>query len=304
MARVVFLGTPRAAVPTLETLVGEHQVGLVVTQPDRPKGRSSKPVPPPVKECALHHGVEVAQPQTREELVSAIRDHAPFDVGIVVAYGRILRPEVLELPGHGMLNVHFSLLPRWRGAAPVARALMAGDEMTGVTIIKLDEGLDTGPVLTAQAIDIPDKDNAGELTEKLARLGARLVANALPRYLAGEIDPMPQTDDGVTYAEKVDKDDRPIDPASNAASVVAKVRALAPDPAATLVIDGETHKIHRAGPSDAEVQRGTWRSVDGAPVVGFSGGSVELVTLQPPGKTPRSGVAWVNGRRNDHGMIG
>lgn len=304
MARVVFLGTPDAAVPTLETLIGEHQVGLVVTQPDRPKGRSSKPVPPPVKKSALEHGIEVAQPQTREELAIVTRDHAPFDVGIVVAYGRILGPEVLKIPGHGMLNVHFSLLPRWRGAAPVARALMAGDEMTGVTIMKLDEGLDTGPVLTAQAIDIPESDGAGELTDRLARLGARLVANALPRYLAGEIEPVAQTDDGVTYAEKIDKDDRPIDPASNAASVVAKVRALAPDPAATLVIDGETHKIHRAGPSDAEVERGTWRAVDGAPVVGFSGGSVELVTLQPAGRNPRSGTDWVNGRHTDHGTIG
>ncbi|HSM44083.1 MAG TPA: methionyl-tRNA formyltransferase, partial [Acidimicrobiia bacterium] len=180
MARVVFLGTPGAAVPTLETLIAEHEVGLVVTQPDRPQGRSSKPVPPPVKVSASAHDIGVAQPQTREELARVIGHHAPFDVGIVVAYGRILRPEVLELPGNGMLNVHFSLLPRWRGAAPVARALMAGDEMTGVTIIKLDEGLDTGPVLTAQAIDISKSDNAGELTDRLARLGARLVANVLP----------------------------------------------------------------------------------------------------------------------------
>jgi len=304
MARVVFLGTPGAAVPTLSTLIDEQEVGLVVTQPDRPRGRSGKPVAPPVKEFALEHGIEVVQPQTRDELASVIAEHAPFDVGIVVAYGRILRPEVLELPRHGLLNVHFSLLPRWRGAAPVARALMAGDEMTGVTIIRLDEGLDTGPVLTAQAIDISESDNAGELTDRLARLGARLIANALPRYLAGETEPVPQTDDGATYAEKIDKDDRPIDPASNAASVVAKVRALAPDPAATLVIDGEPHQIHRASASDAELKPGTWRVVDGLPVVGFSGGSVELLTLQPAGRNPRSGRDWVHGRRTDHGIIG
>lgn len=304
MARVVFLGTPGAAVPTLETLIDGHEVGLVVTQPDRPRGRSGKPVPPPVKESASGHGIGVAQPQTRDELATVIGENAPFDVGIVVAYGRILRPEVLELPRHGMLNVHFSLLPRWRGAAPVARALMAGDEMTGVTIIKLDEGLDTGPVLTAQVIDIFESENAGELTDRLAKLGARLVANALPRYLAGGIEPVPQTDEGATYAEKVDKDDRPIDPASNAASVVAKVRALAPDPAATLIIDGETHQIHRADISDARVKPGTWKAVDGVPVVGFSGGSVELMTLQPAGRNPRSGRDWVNGRRTDHGIIG
>lgn len=304
MARVVFLGTPGAAVPTLETLTDEHEIALVVTQPDRPKGRSATPVPPPVKESALEHGIEVAQPETREQLATVVGEHAPFDVGVVVAYGRILRPEVLEVPGHGMLNVHFSLLPRWRGAAPVARALMAGDEMTGVTIIRLDEGLDTGPVLTAQAIDISESDNAGELTDRLARLGARLVANAMPRYLAGEIEPVPQIDVGATYAEKIDKGDRPIDPASNAASVVAKVRALAPDPAATLVIDGETHQIHRADLSDAEVKPGTWRAVDGVPVVGFSGGSVELVALQPAGRNPRSGRDWLHGRHADHGIVG
>src|SRR5690606_39699141 len=137
------------------------------------------------------------------DVCDALEAVGEFDLGDVVAYGRLLRPEVLALPVRGVLNVHFSLLPRWRGAAPVARALMAGDTMTGVTIIRLDEGLDTGPVLTAQLVDIHPSEDAGTLTDRLARLGARLLVSVIPGYLSGEVVPVPQTDDGVTYAEKI-----------------------------------------------------------------------------------------------------
>lgn len=304
MARVVFLGTPDAAVPTLEALVPDHDVGLVVTQPDRPKGRSATPKAPPVRRTAEKHGLTVAQPAVTREIAAAIEEAGPFDVGVVVAYGRILRPDVLALTDHGYLNVHFSLLPRWRGAAPVARALMAGDEMTGVTIMELDEGLDTGPILTAQAIDIPDGSNAGELTARLAGVGARLLTDILPRYLIGDLEPIPQTDDGVTYADKIEKEDRPIDPQSDAVAAVAKVRALAPAPTATLVLDGESHKIHQARLIDEEVDPGTWIRSGGRAVAGFPGGAVELVTLQPPGKRPQAGSEWVNGRHTDRGVIG
>lgn len=303
MARVVFLGTPEAAVPTMEALVTHHDVELVVTQPDRPKGRSGEPRPSPVKERALEQGLTVAQPNSSKELMITLEKSGPFDVGVVVAYGRILSPETLDLPTHGFLNVHFSLLPRWRGAAPVARALMAGDEMTGVTIMRLDEGLDTGPILTAQAIDIPEGSNAGELTNRLAGVGARLLADILPRYLAGDEEPIPQTDDGATYADKIEKQDRPIDPQADAASVVAKIRALAPGPTATLVLDGETHKIYEARLTDEAVAPGRWLRIGGRAVAGFPGGAVELMTLQPPGKKPQSGSEWVNGRQTDHGVI-
>lgn len=304
MARVVFLGTPEAAVPTLETLNAEHDVGLAVTQPDRPRGRSGTPVSPPVKVTARAHGIEVAQPGSRTALMEAMSEHGPFDVGVVVAYGRILRRDVLDVPDHGLLNIHFSLLPRWRGAAPVARALMAGDEMTGVSIMKLDEGLDTGPIVTAQAIDIPEDDNAGKLTDRLAGIGARLLAEVLPGYLNGEIDPVPQSDDGATYADKIESGDRPIDPRSEATDVVDQVRALSPEPTATLAIDGETHKIYEVRLVEDDVGTGSWERVKGRPVAGFVGGAVELVTLQPPGKSAMSGEAWVNGRQSDAGVIG
>lgn len=304
MARVVFLGTPRAAVPTLDALVVDHDVGLVITQPDRPRGRSGTPQPPPVKERAAEHGLDVAQPSTSGELATAIEEYGPFDVGVVVAFGRILRIEVLELARHGMVNVHFSLLPRWRGAAPVARALMSGDSMTGVTIMKLDEGLDTGPIISAQAIDIPPDDDVGMLTDRLATMGARLLVRELPRYLSGELEPAPQTDEGATYAPKIEKSDRPIDVDADAESIVAQVRALSPSPAATLEIDGQTHKVLAAQVSEHEVEKATWSDVAGRPVVGVgNGSSIELLIVQPPGKTPQPGVDWLHGRQQSCGVI-
>lgn len=303
MARVVFLGTPEEAVPTLTALHQTQEIGLVVTQPDRPKGRSRRPVPPPVKNAALELGLTVAQPESRAELAEGIAEHGPFDVGVVVAYGRILRPEVLEQPAHGFVNVHFSLLPRWRGAAPVARALMAGDPMTGVSIIVLEEGLDTGPVLTAQAIDILPDDNAGTLTDRLATVGARLLAEVLPDYLTGELRPVPQTDEGATYAEKIEPEDRVIDPTADVDTVVAQVRGLAPVPGATLVIDGTPHKILAVRPASHEVAAGSWVAVGDRPIVGLGDGAIEVVTIQPPGRNPMSGEDWLRGLRRKGGNV-
>lgn len=303
MARVVFLGTPEEAVPTLTALHQTQEIGLVVTQPDRPKGRSRRPVPPPVKNAALELGLTVAQPESRAELAEGIAEHGPFDVGVVVAYGRILRPEVLEQPAHGFVNVHFSLLPRWRGAAPVARALMAGDPMTGVSIIVLEEGLDTGPVLTAQAIDILPHDNAGTLTDRLATVGARLLAEVLPDYLTGELRPVPQTDEGATYAEKIEPEDRVIDPSADVDTVVAQVRGLAPVPGATLVIDGTPHKILAVRPASHEVAAGSWVAVGDRPIVGLGDGAIEVVTIQPPGRNPMSGEDWLRGLRRKGGNV-
>jgi methionyl-tRNA formyltransferase len=304
MARVAFLGTPQSAVPTLETLAEEHEIALVVTQPDRPRGRSKSPQPPPVKETAIRLGIPVAQPGKRSEIEGALRESGPFEIAVVVAYGRILTPEVLALPTHGILNLHFSLLPRWRGAAPVARALMAGDPMTGVTIMKLDEGLDTGPILTAQAVDIGQDENAGELTKRLARSGARLLDEAMTAYLAGELEPVPQTDEGVTYADKIEARDRPISPADPVDRVLGQIRGLAPTPAATLDIAGQPHKVLAARRSEVSPPQGEWQIIDGAPIIGLADGGVEILTIQPPGKTPREGRAWANGLRQEGGTLG
>ncbi|HEX2405301.1 MAG TPA: methionyl-tRNA formyltransferase, partial [Acidimicrobiia bacterium] len=222
---------------------------------------------------------------------------------VVVAYGRILRPEALAIPGAGMLNVHFSLLPRWRGAAPVNRALMAGDPMTGVTIFRLDEGLDTGPVLTAQAVDIDDEETAGELTSRLGVLGARLMTGVIPSYLEGTRQPVPQRDEGLTYAPKIDPQERVVRVGGHRIDEVNRVRALSPDPGATLVIDGERHQVVQARAHETGPETGRWVEVAGVPVAGLGDGGMELVTLLPAGKRAMSGASWLRGRRRSSGTI-
>lgn len=301
--KVVFMGTPAAALPTLETLAERGLAALVVTQPDRPRGRSGRPQPSPVKTSAIERGLLVAQPVTSGELIDTLADRGPFDVGVVVAYGRILSPQVLDAPIHGFLNVHFSLLPRWKGAAPVEHALMAGDPMTGVTIMRLDEGVDTGPILTAQGVDIGSEENAGELTGRLADLGARLLFHALGHYLDGTLAPVRQSEVGVTIAPKIEASDRPLDLAGGRAPAIRRVRALAPHPGSTLDIDGVRHKILSARAHSHAAPEGTWTSVGGIPVAGFGDGGVELVLLQPPGKNAMSGADWLRGRHADHGQV-
>ncbi|HSO51039.1 MAG TPA: methionyl-tRNA formyltransferase [Acidimicrobiia bacterium] len=304
MSRIAFLGTPGAAVPTLRALAGSHDVVVVITQPDRPRGRSKSPAPSPVKEEAADLGLDVRQPATGDEIRHVLDEAGPLDLGVVVAYGRLLPPEALGVPRNGMLNVHFSLLPRWRGAAPVARALLAGDSMTGVTIIRLDHGLDTGPVLTAQAVDVQSEETSGELTIRLAGLGARLLTEVIPPYLRGEMEPVTQTDEGMTYAAKIEPGDRPLQPQSPAREAVNRVRALSPEPGATLAIDGETIQILRARLAGSSPGIGIWASQSDQPIAGFVDGGVELVELKPPGKAAMSGEAWLRGRNRAAGKIG
>ncbi len=303
MTRIVFLGTPGAAIPTLDRLVSDFDVDLVITQPDRPKGRSGRPEPSPVKTRALDLGLAVAQPSGSGEIEQILAESGPFDVGVVVAFGMLIRPEALARPAHGMLNVHFSLLPRWRGAAPVARALMAGDPMSGVTIIELDENLDTGPVLTAQAVDIRRDETAGELTDRLAGLGGGLLAQVLPAYLSGELVPVPQVEEGAIYASKLTPDDRPIRPEMSSLEAINRIRGLSPSPGATLDLDGEPHKVLRARASGQSLDPGVYRVVGGLPVAGVADGGVELVEIQPPGGRLMSGAEWARGRRSQTGAF-
>ena len=303
MTSVVFFGTPVAAVPTLRSLSSVHEIRTVVTRPDRARGRSGTPQPPPVKEAALDMGLTIHQPANKAELATVLGDLESFELGVVVAYGRILSREVLETPSAGMLNVHFSLLPRWRGAAPVARAVMAGDAMSGVTIIKLDEGLDTGPVLTAQALDIGVDETAGELTERLAAVGARLLASVIPEYLSGAIAPVPQTGEGATYADKIESSDRRLTGEMPASEFVNRIRGLSPTPGAALLIDGINTKILRAATHPQSPGKGRWAGFDGHLVLGLSDGGVEVVEIHPPGKRPMSGPDWIRGRRTTSGVI-
>ena len=303
MSRIVFLGTPDAAVPTLEAVASSHEVGAVITRPDRPRGRSSRPLPSPVKLSASALGLVVFQPSSAEELLGVLESQGPFDLGVVVAYGVILRPAVITMPKAGFLNVHFSLLPRWRGAAPVARALMAGDEMTGVTIVRIDEGLDTGPVLTAQAVDIVPGDSGGELTDRLAHLGARLMVQSIEPYLEHRLIPVKQANEGSTYAPKLVPSDRPLSTEMTAGEIVNRVRALSPSPGATFEIDGTTVKILGVAEHSTKVKPGLWTKVAGVPVVGAGGGGVEIQIIQPPGKRPMSGASWLRGRNRAAGVV-
>jgi methionyl-tRNA formyltransferase len=304
MTRLAFLGTPEAAVPTLRALARDHDVRLVVTRPERARGRGRALSPTPVKTEAARLGLEVAEPTSSEETVRALRSAGGLEVAVVVAFGRILGPDALAVPARGMLNVHFSLLPRWRGAAPVARALMAGDPMTGVTIIRLDEGLDTGPVLTAQAVDIDAEEIAGELTARLSRLGARLLTDILPSYTSGDLEPVAQSDEGMTYADKIEPVERSIRLDGARMGEINRVRALSPEPGATLLIDGDPHQVLRARSHPATPEPGTWMAVDGVPVAGLGDGGMELIEILPPGKRPMPGQEWLRGLRRESGRVG
>lgn len=290
------MGTPEAAVPSLEALAAITDVRLVVTRPDRPRGRSRQPQPPPIKHAAEQLGLEVAQPESSDGLSDALEGRS-FDVGVVVAFGMILRPQVLAIPRHGILNVHFSLLPRWRGAAPVERAVMAGDRQTGVTIMLMDEGLDTGPILAQQSTPIGEEETGGDLRTRLAALGAELLVETLPSWVEGTLEPRPQPDDGAIYAPRLTPEDRILVPTMPAEEALNRIRALAPDIGAQLEIEGERHKILSARPHPMALDPGTWSAPDGRPVIGFSGASLEVTSIQPPGKRPMTGADWLRGRR-------
>lgn len=297
----VFLGTPAAAVPSLCALAQVADIDLVITRPDRPQRRSSTAIKPPVKVAANQFGFRVEQPQTGTELASLIAaEDSQF--GLVVAFGRILPGDVLSSLPMGFLNVHFSLLPRWRGAAPVERAIAAGDERTGVTLMKIDEGLDTGPVIAERVTAITPTETGGSLTARLAYLGAGLVDAAVPDYLSGRRVPVPQIDRGANHAAMLKKAEARLHSGISADRAGRMVRAYNPRPGAWVETDDGTLKIHSASPAGStESEPGTIaveERMDHS-VVSWSlkQGSLQLHTVQPSGKPRMSAAAWMNGRR-------
>ncbi len=231
--RIVFMGTPDIACPALQALAiaPDFQVVGAVVQPDKPKGRDLKLQPPPVKELALRLGLPVLQPERarNEAFIAQLRELRP-DLVAVLAYGQILPQALLDIPTHGCLNVHTSLLPRWRGAAPIQWAILEGDAETGVTIMRMDAGLDTGGIISTRSTPIAPDDNAQTLHDRLAVLGAELLVQAIPRYVTGELSPHPQPADGVTYARKLTKDDGRLDWSLPAHILQNRLRAFTPWP--------------------------------------------------------------------------
>ncbi|WP_245628878.1 MULTISPECIES: methionyl-tRNA formyltransferase [Alicyclobacillus] len=302
MARIVFLGTPPFAVPSLEALVRVgHEVCLVVTQPDRPVGRKRMLTAPAVKQAALALGLEVAQPERvrTDEIIERVRTLAP-DVLITAAYGQILPERLLQTAGAGCLNVHASLLPRWRGAAPLQRALMAGDEQTGVTLMEMVKQLDAGPMLARAETRIGSNDNLGELEARVAQMGAELLVEVLPRYLAGQVTPVPQPPEGVTYAERITRKDEAIDWAQPGWQVHNHIRALSPAPGASCSWQGQPFKVWESHwpmrpCSPVDGVPGDVRFLGGEVCVRTGDGWLPVTKVQPAGKRAMEAAAWLRG---------
>ena len=253
--RVAFAGTPEFALPALAALRGRHDVVGVLTQPDRPSGRGRRITSSAVKQAALAVGLRLAQPETlkTESARSLLRDWQP-DVLVVVAFGVLLPPGILSIPPLGCINIHASLLPRWRGAAPIQRALLSGDAETGVTIMQMDEGLDSGPVLLQRHLAIRPAQTAGMLHDELATLGAAALLETLDGLSAGTLAPRPQPAKGVTYAAKITKAEALIDWKSDARKIELQVRAFNPRPIAETALDGEALRIHAAHVVTSELE--------------------------------------------------
>lgn len=245
MAKIVFMGTPDFAVPTLNALIQHHDVIGVVTQPDRPAGRGNRVIESPVKKVAMKHGIPVFQPERirKKAAIEELKQWQP-DVYIVAAFGQILPQKVLDIPPRGSINVHASLLPRWRGAAPIHAAIRAGDDETGVTIMLMDAGLDTGPMLSQATVMIERDETGQSLHDKLAELGAELLTATLPGYLSGGITPKLQPDYGITYAPQIDKREGRIDWTQGARAIERQVRAFTPWPGTFTTWNDKQLKIH------------------------------------------------------------
>ena len=302
-----FAGTPDFAVPALERLAALHSVAAVFTQPDRPAGRGQTLHPSPVKRRALELGLTVHQPASLKtpEAVEMLRA-ARIDALVVVAYGLILPPAVLELPQYGCINIHASLLPRWRGAAPIQRALLAGDPVTGITIMRMEAGLDTGPMLASRAVGIDARDNAKTLHDRLAVLGAELIVESLQHLRAGGIREVIQPSEGVTYAAKIDKAEAPIRWDRHAEEISRQVRAFNPAPVAETRFKGEQLRIWEAEPIESPDLSGTagppgsvlTATREGIDVV-CGTGVLRVLKLQLAGRKPLSAEEFLRGQRLD-----
>lgn len=299
MATIIFMGTPDFAVPTLQALIDAdaHEVIGVVTQPDRPAGRGGKVRQSPIKQVALAHEIPLLQPKKlrKSAAIDELKAMGVPDLYVVAAFGQILPQAVLDIPAHGSINVHASLLPRWRGAAPIHAAIRAGDDESGVTIMLMDAGLDTGPMLKKRAVELADDETAQTLHDTLAEVGAALLLETIPAYLSGELEPQPQDDEAATYAPQISKDDGEIDWSQDAASIERLVRAFTPWPGTYTYFRGEMLKIHAGEVAVGTAPAGKVIERDGQVAIGTGEGLFIPTKIQMPGKTRMAIDDFING---------
>ena len=309
--RVAFFGTPDAAVPSLEELLraDDVEIAVVVTNPDRPSGRGHKLQPPPVKVAATEAGLEVWQPDRPRERLEDLKALGVYACA-VVAYGALLPQDVLDAGGAGFVNLHFSLLPAWRGAAPVQHALLHGDTRTGVSCFVLEAGMDTGPVLKTAVTGVTPDETAGELIARLAVLGAPVLLEAVRGLVDGSLEAVPQDHDEATYAPKITPADAQLDWSQPAAAVRNAVRAFNPVPGSWTTLRGERVKVHRTAaaesdPKSSSAAAGTvLDATDDGPLVACGGGALVLTEVQPAGKPRMAGADFVNGYRPVGELLG
>ncbi len=304
--RLLFAGTPEFAATALAALIAAgHDIALVLTQPDRPAGRGMRLRASPVKALALQHGLPVYQPESlRSEAARRPIAEAHGDVMVVAAYGLILPQAVLDLPRWGCVNIHASLLPRWRGAAPIQRAILAGDEETGITLMQMEAGLDTGPILAMARLPIGPEETAGSLHDRLAALGAREIVALLPRLAAGEVVPQPQDERLAVYAAKIGKEEARIDWQRPAAQIARQVRAFNPHPGAWTVLDGQLLKLWQVRCCEGQGQPGeVLRASPAGIVVGCGEGALCVLELQKAGGRRVDAAAFLAGHALAPGAV-
>jgi methionyl-tRNA formyltransferase len=307
MSRVVFMGTPQFAVPSLRSLIDTQEVVGVVTQPDRPAGRGRRLQPSPVKLVAQEAGIPVYQPLSlrSEESAAPLHEWQP-DIIVVAAFGQILRPHVLELPPKGCLNVHASLLPRWRGVSPIQHAILTGDNQTGITLMQMDEGLDTGPMYIQEATAITTADTAATLHDRLAALGADMLGQHLDDILQGQLKSQIQDESQSTYAPMIKKEDGRIDWNESASAIDRRIRAMTPWPGAFSKWEGQNLKILSARPLpelSLGSQPGTVALQDNELLVQTGDGVLALDQVQLAGKKALNAGAFVRGRPQFAGAL-
>ena len=308
--KIVFMGTPDFAGEALKSLINsQHQIAAVLTQPDKPKGRGNKLAPPPVKEIALENRIPVFQPQRIRdaESLQILKDIQP-DIIVVAAYGKILPQEILDLPTYGCVNIHASVLPKYRGAAPIHWAVVNGEKETGITIMQMDTGMDTGDILLVEKIEIPQSADSGEIFQKLAVTGSSLIIKALEKIEKGELNPIKQKESEATYAPVLTKEDELLEWNMKARDVFNKIRGMNPWPGVYTFFRGERLKIQKSNLLDIEKLSGTepGEITDFLPegiVIATAEGFLALEVVQPAGKKQMNHKDFINGYKVKKGEV-